>query len=377
MAKQIHDIKKLLEHYQQGICTDEELAIIERWYLEWEPEPFDLLGKELESDLKTIQNSLPKKQPSKRFYYQIAAAAVFISLLSVSFYFIRSFDQNNTKKKQFTTAQQKVILPGGNKAILTLANGKTILLDSVTKGAVLQESGIHISKTADGILVYQVADLKGQKQLAFNTIATPKGGQYQVLLPDGTMVWLNAASQLRFPVAFIGKERKVELIGEGYFEVAKDKDKPFKVITASQEIEVFGTHFNVSAYGNEDLTKTTLLEGKVRIKKGTALAWLKPGQQALNSTKSNFLKVNEVKDLSESIAWKNNLFMFDQEDIYTIMNKISRWYDVEIDYKEDMMGKTYSGNISKFQDVTEVLKTMELTGTIHFKIIGRRILVMP
>jgi len=374
---QKHDIKQLLERYKEGTCSEEELAILERWYLNWKTQPFNLSENELMSDLQEIKSRLPKKQRFKGFYYRIAAAAFILITLGTAFYYNNLNKSSLPKNSPKELVKQDEILPGGNKATLTLANGKTILLDAVASGKILQEPGIQISKTADGMVVYKVTELKNSHQLSFNTISTPKGGQYQVLLPDGTKVWLNAASQLRFPVAFTGNDRKVELSGEAYFEVAKNKDKPFKVLTTHQEIEVFGTHFNVNAYANEAITKTTLLEGKVRVTKGKTTAWLKPGQQALNSATSANLMVKEVSDLSEAVAWKNGLFMFDNEDIYTIMNKISRWYDVDVQYVEDLHGKTYSGNISKFKEVTEVLKTMELTGTIHFKIEGRRILVMP
>jgi transmembrane sensor len=374
---QSHDIKQILERFKAGTCTDEELAIVERWYLDWKPERFSLSEEDLIADLQDIKNRLPKEKRFKPLNLRIVAAAIILITLGTALYFNNSRDISRLPNNKLVVQVDQKILPGGNKAILKLANGKTILLDSMSKGQILQESGIQISKTAEGTVIYKVINQNTSNQLSYNTISTPKGGQYQVLLPDGTKVWLNAASQLRFPVAFTGIDRKVELSGEAYFEVASNKQKPFKVITAHQEIEVLGTHFNVNAYADEELTKTTLLEGQVYVSKGREKTMLKPGQQAVNDAGVSGLTVKKVSDLSEAIAWKNGVFMFDNEDIYTIMNKIARWYDVDVQFTADMRGKTYGGNISRFKDVKEVLKTMELTRTIHFKIDGRRILVMP
>lgn len=366
------ELKELLERYKRRECTEQERAYVERWYLNWEPAGLDLSEEELRSDLNAIQSRLPKPQP-KFLYYKLAAAAVLLIAMSAVFFFAL----NNHKLEDENLAFNNPILPGGNKAILTLANGKTIILDTASTGKISTESGIHITKTADGQLIYHVDHTTDLTAIGFNTISTPKGGQYQVFLPDGTHVWLNAASSLRFPVEFSGTERSVQLVGEAYFEVAKNKRKPFRVNTTNQVVEVLGTHFNVNAYPDEKISKTTLLEGKVAVSKGAQVVLLAPGQQALNNAGFSSLNVKKIADVSEAVAWKNGLFMFDNEDIYTIMNKISRWYDVEIVFIKDMKGRTYGGNISRFTDVKEVLNTMELTGTIHFKIEERRIIVMP
>lgn len=368
------EIEELFERYRSGTCSDQEREIVERWYLNWNPDALDLSEDEVRLDLAEIKERLPLVRKRTTYIYKFAAAAVLLLTIGTAFYFY-----NNNRQLEFEAqriAQKNLILPGRDQAILTLANGKTILLDTAGTGKIIEESGIHITKTSSGELVYEVRDVEQGKELSYNTISTPRGGQYQVLLPDGTRVWLNAASSLRFPVAFTGKDRNVELNGEAYFEVAKNAAKPFKVKTNHQQVDVLGTHFNINAYADEDFTKTTLLEGKVSISRGQEQVYLNQGQQTLNVA-GQTLKAKKVKDVTEAVAWKNGLFMFEQESIFTIMNKISRWYNIEVTYKGDLRGQRYSGNISKFEEVTEVLKTMELTGTIQFKIEGRRIIVMP
>jgi ferric-dicitrate binding protein FerR (iron transport regulator) len=211
---------------------------------------------------------------------------------------------------------------------------------------------------------------------AFNTIETPRGSQYKIILPDGSNVWLNASSSLKYPVIFDGKKRNVELTGEAYFEVSKNKEMPFVVHTQTQDVQVLGTHFNINAYPDETETKTTLLEGKVLVSKGAESKMMKPGEQVVNFNQSRILELSTMADAAESIAWKNGLFLFNHNNLYSIMNQISRWYDIEVDYEGDFNKQYYSGTISRFGKVTDVLKTMELTGSVKFKIVGRRIVVM-
>lgn len=375
------ELQELLEKYKKDTCSESERAMVEHWYQQWDPGEFDLSEEELMSDLQLIKERLPKKNKTLKKYYGIAAAIALIAV-GLSFYFVKYSDIGKTGNSETAMAKHQPIIPGGNKAILTLSDGRVIVLDSATKGQISRDNGIEISKSADGQLVYRISAEKrynsGERQLTamFNTISTPRGGQYQVYLPDGTHVWLNAETKLRFPVSFDPKSRQVELSGEAYFEVAKNPNAPFKVKTGTQEVEVLGTHFNVNAYADEPISKTTLLEGKVKIWKGATSVLLNPGQQAGNIAGLP-LKVKMLADPDAAIAWKNGLFKFEQEDLYTIMNKISRWYDVRVEYKGNFSGKTYGGDISRFKDVNEVLETMELTGTVHFKIEGRRIIVMP
>ena len=322
----------------------------------------------------------------------IAAAALILIALSFGLYFYSGPDR--TTQYAIRNTKQD-IAPGGNKAILTLADGRKISLTDATNGALAEQSGIRITKTGDGQLVYEVRHLEGGRterslpavEMTYNTIETPRGGQYQVILPDGTKVWLNAASSLKYPISFASlKERRVELNGEAYFEVAKDKSHPFVVNTVKQEIEVLGTHFNVNSYADEGLTKTTLLEGSVKVSAPFSTSSLEragvrlqPGQQSVLT--GNGISVSEV-NTEEAMAWKNGYFMFESENIKSIMRKIERWYDVEVVYNGEMPTDRFGGTVSRFGNVSQVLKKLELTNRVHFKIEampdgrqGRRIMV--
>ncbi len=270
------------------------------------------------------------------------------------------------------------IKPGGYKAYLTLSNGKKISLTNAANGAIAKQSGIVITKTSDGKLIYTVSDLSNNTSASeYNTIETPRGGQYQVRLPDGTNVWLNAASSLKYPVNFVTKnERRVELDGEGYFEVAKDKAHPFIVKAAQQEVKVLGTNFNVKAYNDEPNISTTLLEGSVLVNDLSLgqQELLRPGQQSnvfVNSTPIDVSNVNP----SEVLAWKSGYFIFDNQDIISIMKVISRWYNVDVEYNSFNKDERFGGTFSRSANLSEILHNLELLGKIHFKIEGRRVII--
>jgi ferric-dicitrate binding protein FerR (iron transport regulator) len=269
--------------------------------------------------------------------------------------------------------------PGTDKAILTLANGKKIILTDATNGTLARQGNVIVSKEKNGVLKYvlsaQAKSNDANVEPGFNTFTTPRGAEYHVILPDGTMVWLNAASSIKFPTTFAGNERRVELTGEAYFEVAKDKHKPFKVKFNDQEVEVLGTHFDIMAYADEAEAKTTLLEGSVKISRNNIQQILKPGQQAVGATAAKGLLIQQV-NTQEVMAWKNGFFMFRNSGIASIMRQAARWYDVDVVYEDDMAGKEYGGRVSRYKNISELLHNMELTGTIHFKIDGRRVTVM-
>ncbi|MGI8637223.1 MAG: FecR family protein [Segetibacter sp.] len=264
------------------------------------------------------------------------------------------------------------IPPGSDKAILQLADGSTIVLDDANDGALAQQGNSKVIKL-NGKLNYNA--LPGSNEVVYNSISTPRGGKFQIELPDGTQVWLNATSSLRFPTAFVEKNRRVEITGEAYFEVAKDKSKPFIVSVNGAEVEVLGTHFNVMAYKDEAVVKTTLLEGAIKFVKGTASNTLKPGQQAqvLNSGQ---VKVVDGVNLDEVVAWKNGLFNFQGEDIGTVIRLLARWYDVDVIYNERVDDLFYA-KIPRSTNLSAVLKLLELTGKVHFEIDGRKITVKP
>ncbi|WP_316838856.1 FecR family protein [Pedobacter gandavensis] len=330
----------------------------------------------------------PENQVVKKlswYKYASVAAAVLI-LLSAGLYFFN----NRSVLKQQKDTYSKSISPAGNKATLTLSNGSTINLDNATTGEIAKQSGIAITKTAEGKLIYQLS-ATNKPVTGFNSISTPRGGHYQVDLPDGTRVWLNAASSLKYPAAFDNHERKVELSGEAYFEVAKrtvkdglkSKRVPFIVKTSSQEVAVLGTHFNISAYGDDKETKTTLLEGSVRVslakdpglKQGrfanTGSQILSPGQQSL--LKDNQI-ITKTVDLDEAIAWKNGFFQFNEENIVNIMKQLSRWYDIDVVFEGKQRETLFLLKVPRSLSLTEILKILETNG-INFKIEGRTLIV--
>ena len=322
--------------------------------------------------MKGAQSPVVKMQ--RLSYSWISAAAAIVLVVGISLYYFNR--QTTEKHQQQANAVLKEVVPGRTAATLILANGQQIELLNASEGKIAAQNGVEIFKAADDKLVYKTADAP-IKSSQINTVLTSNGEQYSVNLPDGTKVWLNAASSIKFPTTFASlTNRTVELTGEAYFEVAKDKLHPFIVKTDKQEINVLGTHFNVSSYPDEKLTKTTLLEGSVQIvSKGNAAstATLKPGQQAQLSTKT--IAVKEV-DLSESMAWKNGDFNFENEDFSSILNQVSRWYNVEIVDHGNHNGLKLSGMVSRSKSLSTVLKSLEATAKVKFSVEGRKVTVI-
>ena len=338
-----------------------------------------ILQQIIDSDAPVV-NIENKPFLNLRSLYKITAAAVI--LIVFSFGLINYL--NHKHKFALANNSKKDIAPGGNKAVLILANGAKVTLDNAANGKIAQQAGVVITKTKSGQILYTVSASKADAAdnvIAYNTIETPRGGQYQVDLPDGTKVWLNAASSLRYPTRFAGNERKVELHGEGYFEVVKNNKMPFRVETLGQVVEDLGTHFNVEDYADDPASKTTLLEGKVKISKaanGKILATdtykiLNPGEQAIVNGN---IKIKNV-DVDEVVAWKEGVFEFDNEDIGSIMRKVSRWYNVDVEYKGTPTNDGFGGEVSRSKNISAVLHILETTGAVHFKIEGRRIMVLP
>ncbi|AXY78420.1 FecR family protein [Paraflavitalea soli] len=274
------------------------------------------------------------------------------------------------------------IVPGGNKAELTLADGSKLLLDSTQKGTLTKQGDARVINLNTAVLAYDAGKATGQ-EVVYNTLATPRGGQYQLLLADGTKVWLNASSSIRFPVAFTGKERNVYITGEAYFEVAKNAAMPFKVhfpsatggpTDAGKEgiVEVLGTHFNIMAYEDERSVNTTLLEGSVSVSKGTQYKILKPGQEG-KITQTGDIRTG-IADVEAVMAWKNGLFQFNSLDIERIMRQVARWYDVEVVYAGNIPTGHFSGIVNRNNNITQVLKIMQ-AGNVNFKIAGRKVIV--
>lgn len=340
----------------------------------------ELEAYDVEHSLKQLKQQMRiyKPKPSILKPLLVAASLTLLVGLSVLFYLQNNKSTDNPLSEHIVS-ESSPILPGGNKATLTLSDGSTVLLDDVADGTIAEQSGIQVTKTEDGTLVYEVLK-KGDASNEINTISTPRGGQYLVILPDGSKAWLNASSSLTYPLQFDAKERKVTLRGEGYFEIAAvtaggNKRLPFLIELPDQTIEVLGTQFNVNAYLNEEVSKTSLIEGSVKVRTASNSVILKPGQQAQVNQNDNTLGVVAI-NVDEIASWKNGYFSFQNEKINTIMNEISRWYDVDVEYEGKIKNHTYEGSVSKFKDISEVLEILELTGGVRFKVEGRRVVVM-
>ena len=302
------------------------------------------------------------------------AASVIGVILLTTFLFINKGGTKGIKTANVSEHRFKDdVAPGGDKATLTLADGSTVVLDDAQNGILSQQGNAKVIKL-DGKLSYDPAN-KNSKEVVYNMISTPKGGQYQLQLSDGSLVWLNASSSIRFPTSFVEKERRVEITGEAYLEVAKNRDKPFIVTVDKAEVQVLGTHFNINAYLDEDDIKTTLLEGSVKFVNGANADILKPGQQS-QLDKNGSVKIASDVDVEKVIAWKNGYFDFENAGIETVMRQLSRWYNVDIEYK----GKTDDLFIAEMRrniKLSDALKALELTGKVRFGIEGKKIVVMP
>jgi hypothetical protein len=334
-----------------------------------------ILNNILASDIAKKENKQAKPIRNLLLWAKFPAAAVGLLFLSFGVYnYLHK--KRSVVEKSITKINplQHDALPGGNKAVLTLANGKTIILDNAQNGTLAKQGNTTVNKTAEGKLVYNLSNIADDNAVpSINTISTPRGGEYQVILPDGTKVWLNAASSLRFPTRFTGNSRNVEITGEAYFEVTKNKLMPFKVKTNRADIEVLGTHFNVMAYGDENLMKTTLLEGAVNIKSGSVTYKLKPGQQAQVNATGN-TKVTSDIDVDDEVAWKNGIFQFRGAGIDVILRQASRWYDVNVTYKGKVPPREFTGRLSRNVKASELLNMIKYTG-IDLHIEGKNIIV--
>jgi len=385
------NIVALIDKCLSGKATPEEKELLNKWYHSFNDAAVDVRLTSMQNEeqiaeriklrlLSTVQNStVAKAERPHRIWWRIPAAAAVFLLIASSIFF--TFNPKNKKQELVKTELNRPtpvndIAPGGNKAVLTLADGSSIVLDSAANGTLTQQGNIKVQKLDNGQLAYTVngKQVTENDEAFYNTISTPRGGQYQVTLADGTQVWLNAASSIRFPVVFTGAERKVEITGEVYFEVAKNAAIPFKVKTAASEVEVLGTHFNVNAYDDEAAVKTTLLEGSVKIiAAGQPIKYLQPGQQSAINKQGTITVLNNA-DIEEALAWKNGRFQFNSADLKSILRQISRWYDVDVVYKGNV-NLHFTGQLTRNDNVSKVFEELVLTGEVHFKIEGKKIIV--
>ncbi|PTS99428.1 hypothetical protein DBR11_12390 [Pedobacter sp. HMWF019] len=375
------ELPELINLYLKGTCTPAQKEQVEKWYEEHQFTDMEFYNHDEGLIVDSAQRSLtilkrkilstqPERAKSIRLLY--IAAAVILLLLSVGLMLYKNF---STSSGNYYVND---IAPGKNKAVLKLADGSNIILDNAANGNLATRSGIRMTKTKDGQLVFSANAASDQNIVPSNghtnTITTPRGGQYQVELPDGTVVWLNAASSLQFPESFQdGQQRRVTLTGEAYFQVARDTKRPFIVHTDEQDVKVLGTHFNINSYKEENAVKTTLLEGSVEISFSKHTLILKPGEQAIRRGEN--IQIHAV-DTEDAIAWKNGKLKFSNENIHELMHRIARWYDVEVVYEGNMTNKDFSGSVSRYENVSKILDVLESTNTVHFKVEGRRITVM-
>lgn len=410
--------KALVERYNKGLATAEERALLENWYAKKSEE---LFLQDEEIDFAAIEAELRKRtfeyagiseeaEParSKTLWSRIAVAAAILLVAGAGVFFYTNTLRHSDAGQDLAIVNQNDIKPGSNGATLTLANGQKIVLSDAKNGELANEAGVTVTKTADGQVIYSVSSSGGidgspdhansgddDRRVMYNTLATSRGETFQVRLPDGTSAWLNAASTLKYPASFTKlRNRRVELSGEAYFEVAKDKAHPFIVQTDKQTVEVLGTHFNINAYKDEPGTKTTLLEGSISVIGNTNLnsiqdpaisgslntkypaslsTILSPNQQA-TLTNGTGITVKKV-DAQAAILWKNGKFSFNSEEMSSVMRKVARWYNVDVIFNSPVQSEKVSGSVSRFANMSTLLRKLEEAGGVHFKIEGRTIIV--
>jgi len=373
----------LFEKYQQGALSPAEQEELNDWFhgLNLGKISFDTWlaqagGEEayIESRLGNFKARIGQQREvakSNRLWPRIAAAASVLICLSIGGYFLLHTRQT----QQLAQNQPLNIKPGSKKAILTLSSGKQISLNDAMAGTLAKQGNTIVAKTADGQVVYsEEKSNKTESTLVFNTINTPRAGYYPLKLADGTIAILDAESSIKYPVAFTGNERLVEITGQVYFEVAHNS-KPFRLKVKGQIIEDLGTHFNVNAYDDETVIRTTLVEGSIRVIKNGSTVIIKPGQQAVTRPTNDEIIIREV-NTDDVIAWKNGQTSFKNEDIQEIMRKISRWYDVDIRYEGQIPTRGFDGSISRNANLSDLLKVLEFNN-IHFKVEGKIITVKP
>jgi transmembrane sensor len=394
--KHSKEISRLLFKYLQGTLTVKEAIALEQWKQQSEEnqlffdklsntsiasqrfETEEALPKNLEDRIfSKISMQIPELQGKvvkmRRHWWKYAASAAAVLVLSVSGIFLLTRprpEQNISKVEKIE--QHDVAAPEENYATITLADGQKVDLNN-SSGMLASQGKMEVVKTGDGLIVYKAATGKTGGDVQWNTLTNPRGSNViGMVLEDGTKVWLNAGSSLTYPVAFIGNERKVSITGEAYFEVAKNKLKPFTVSRDKMQIEVLGTHFNVNTYGDEAFIKVTLLEGSVKVNNGGKSGLLKPGQQAKIS--DDIINVNADVNIEQVMAWKNGYFSFDKASATEVMQEIARWYNIQVAYEGEMPTEQFGGELRRNSKLSSVLKILEKSG-VNFRIEGKKVTV--
>jgi len=369
MAFQKGHKDKLVARYTNNEASEKELQAF--FGLLSKNELDVILESDMDQEILAIRESMTVKRKTI-LWSRIAGIAAAVAFIALGAWFFMAKQQVSDNKTADIISTNDIV-PGKNRATLTLGNGKVITLSEEKSGVVIDvSSGLIYYNDGTKVKASSEGAFSGAKKML--TMSTPKGGAYQVILPDGTKTWLNAASTLKFLEDFSGaNQRRVELIGEAYFEVAKDKQHPFIVVSRGQEVEVLGTHFNINSYESEADMRTTLLEGSVKVSYKSNDYLLTPGMQAKIGDRVRLSNV----DADQVVAWMRGDFNFKDENIQSIMRKISRWYDMDVVYVGNVENKDFDGTVSRFKNVSEVLKMLELTDAIHFKVEEGRIIVMP
>jgi transmembrane sensor len=387
-------LQELLQKEKAGTCSPAELARLHQWYeqldvsgsLYIDNEPVQAVEELSNTMLLEFRQKLAAGQaPVRRLrIWRMVAAAILLFVVGGWWFVVDR--RGGSAPTVVDTPVVKDVLPGGNRAILQLADGTDIVLDSVADGVLVKQGGVKVIKLHDGVLAYdRQSSIVNREPIQYNTVTTPRGGQYQLTLSDGTKVWLNAASSIRFPTSFDPKERRVAITGEVYFEVASallpsrsvggaTGRLPFIVdVNGKASVEVLGTHFNINAYDDEAAIKTTLLEGSVRVTRNAERITLQPGEQAVAAAHSP-LTIHHSPDIEETIAWKNGLFKYQEADIRTILRQAARWYDVEVVFEGPVTAERFRGTIGRQVKLSEFLQILELNN-IHVNIQGKKIIV--
>jgi ferric-dicitrate binding protein FerR (iron transport regulator) len=322
------------------------------------------LDEELHGEVFSIETR------RKSWPLKFAAAAAIVLALSMTIFLLTRKERQDVVQKTEKSFPLNDVSPGGDKAVLTLADGRKIILDTASNGALAQQEGTKVIKL-DGQLTYNIAG--NSTQILYNTITTPRGGQFQLELADGSKVWLNAASSLRYPTTFTGKQRTVELTGEGYFEVAHNPAMPFHVKAGEMNVQVLGTHFNINSYEDEPLIRTTLIEGEVNVSKKEKAIKLSPGQQAVFDNTGE-LTLNKNVNTDEIIAWKEGYMHFENADLKTILRQVARWYDIEIVYEGFNSNQTFFVILKRSNSLRKLLESLQ-DNNIRYTIEGKKLIV--
>ncbi len=384
----INQAKKLLQRYREGIASPSEKQLVNQWYgqlvksgeWQWDEGEKEKMEQVMEANLLRQINESEQTilAPVRHlFWSRVVVAASIIGAIGIGFYLLSSARQAKQNDIVKTEPAKDVKAPASNRAMITLANGLLVFLDSAMNGTLAMQGNAKLMKLGSGQIVYRMETGEAVNEIKYNTLENPRGSKVvNITLADGSRIWLNAGSSVTYPVAFAGNERKVSVKGEAYFEIAHDAAKPFYVSKGDIEVKVLGTHFNVNAYDDESDVKVTLLEGSVKLSNTGQTVIIKPGEQAVASSNSP-LTVYHSPDLDKVMAWKNGLFNFEDAELKDIMRELSRWYDVEVVYEGNIPKVQFWGKIDRNTVLSSVLKGLEESG-IHFRIEeGKRLIVIP